>query len=244
MKENEKKIDKVKLYSLEEAVKILKQSARVKFDETVEIAVRLGIDPKQTDQTVRGTVSLPHGTGKTKKVVVIAKGEKVKEAETAGADFFGSEDMIEKISKGWLDFDSIVATPDIMKDVAKLGKLLGPRGLMPNPKTGTVTFEIAKTVKEIKAGRVEFKNDPQGIIHCVVGKLSFDENKLVENIKAIISQIVSLKPASSKGQYIKSIAISSTMGPGIKIKEAESGLCSPRLVADPLGSGIGGERSE
>ena len=221
MKENEKKIDKEKLYSIEEAVKILKQSARIKFDETVEIAVRLGIDPKQTDQTVRGTVSLPYGTGKTKKVVVIAKGEKVKEAETAGADFFGSEDMIEKISKGWMDFDAIVATPDIMKDLAKLGKLLGPRGLMPNPKTGTVTFDIAKTVKEIKAGRVEFKNDPQGIVHSAVGKLSFDENKLVENVKAIISQIISLKPASSKGQYIKSTAISSTMGPGIKVKIEE-----------------------
>ena len=221
MKENEKKIDKSKLYSLEDAVKILKQSAKTKFDETVEIAVRLGIDPKQTDQTVRGTVSLPHGTGKTKKVVVIAKGEKVKEAETAGADFFGSEDMIEKISKGWLDFDVIVATPDIMKDLAKLGKLLGPRGLMPNPKTGTVTFDIAKTVKEIKAGRVEFKNDTQGIVHSAVGKLSFDENKLVENVKAIISQVISLKPASSKGQYIKSTAISSTMGPGIKVKIEE-----------------------
>ncbi len=221
MKENEKKIDKAKLYSISEAVKILKQSAKTKFDETVEIAVRLGIDPKQTDQTVRGTVSLPHGTGKTKKIVVIAKGEKVKEAETSGADFSGSEDMIEKISKGWMDFDAIVATPDIMKDLAKLGKILGPRGLMPNPKTGTVTFDIAKTVKEIKAGRVEFKNDPQGIVHCTVGKLSFDENKLVENAKAIISTVISLKPASSKGQYIKSTAISSTMGPGIKVKIEE-----------------------
>ncbi|MFH0948724.1 MAG: 50S ribosomal protein L1 [Elusimicrobiota bacterium] len=223
-KENEKKIDSVRQgeYSLSEAVKVLKQSVKVKFDETVEIAVRLGIDPKQTDQTVRGTVSLPHGLGKTKKVVVIAKGEKIKEAEMAGADFFGSEDMIEKISKGWLDFDAIVATPDIMKDLAKLGKLLGPRGLMPNPKTGTVTFDIAKTVKEIKTGRVEFKNDSQGIVHSAIGKLSFDENKLVENAQSVISQIRLLKPASSKGQYIKTIAISSTMGPGIKVKtEAE-----------------------
>ncbi|MEW6557370.1 MAG: 50S ribosomal protein L1 [Elusimicrobiota bacterium] len=217
-KENEQKFDKTKLYSLEEAVKILKQSASAKFDETVEIAVRLGIDPKQTDQAVRGTVLLPHGLGKTKKVVVIAKGEKLKEAETAGADFVGCEDIIDKISKGWLEFDAVVATPDTMKDLSKVGKILGPRGLMPNPKTGTVTFDIAKTVKEIKAGRVEFKNDPEGIVHSVVGKLSFDENKLVENAKAIISQILILKPASAKGQYINSIAVSSTMGPGIKVK--------------------------
>ncbi|MDD5687191.1 MAG: 50S ribosomal protein L1 [Elusimicrobia bacterium] len=217
MKESEKLVDRAKLYSLAEAVKILRQFAKPKFDETVEIAVRLGIDAKQTDQTVRGTVSLPHGTGKTKKVVVIAKGEKVKEAETAGADFFGSEDMIEKISKGWMDFDAIVATPDIMKELSKLGKILGPRGLMPNPKIGTVTFDIAKTVKEIKAGRVEFKNDVQGIVHSVVGKLSFDENKIVENARAVISTVIALKPATSKGQYIKSIAISSTMGPGIKV---------------------------
>jgi len=180
MIESEKLIDKTKLYSLEEAVKILKQTKKAKFDETVEISIRLGIDPKQTDQTVRGAVSLPHGIGKTKRVVVIAKGEKIKEAESAGADFFGSEDIMEKISKGWLDFDAIIATPDAMKDLAKLGKILGPRGLMPNPKTGTVTFDIAKTVKEIKAGRVEFKNDTQGIVHTILGKISFDENKLIE----------------------------------------------------------------
>jgi len=217
MIESEKLIDKTKLYSLEEAVKILKQTKKAKFDETVEISIRLGIDPKQTDQTVRGAVSLPHGIGKTKRVVVIAKGEKIKEAESAGADFFGSEDIMEKISKGWLDFDAIIATPDAMKDLAKLGKILGPRGLMPNPKTGTVTFDIAKTVKEIKAGRVEFKNDTQGIIHTILGKISFDENKLIENAKTVITAIASLKPSSSKGQYIKTIAISSTMGPGIRI---------------------------
>ncbi|OGS46922.1 MAG: 50S ribosomal protein L1 [Elusimicrobia bacterium RIFOXYD2_FULL_34_15] len=215
--ENAKIIDKTKLYTLEEAVKILKQTKKSKFDETVEIAIRLGIDPKQTDQTVRGAVSLPHGIGKSKRVVVVAKGEKIKEAEDSGADFFGSEDIMEKISKGWLDFDAIVATPDAMKDLAKLGKILGPRGLMPNPKTGTVTFDIAKTVKEIKAGRAEFKNDPQGIVHTIVGRISFDDNKLTENAKTVISTIVSLKPASSKGQYIKTIVISSTMGPGIKI---------------------------
>src|SRR3989339_360528 len=217
MIESEKLIDKTKLYTLEEAVKILKQTKKSKFDETVEIAIRLGIDPKQTDQTVRGAVSLPHGIGKSKRVVVVAKGEKIKEAEDSGADFFGSEDIMEKISKGWLDFDAIVSTPDAMKDLAKLGKILGPRGLMPNPKTGTVTFDIAKTVKEIKAGRAEFKNDPQGIVHTIVGRISFDDNKLTENAKTVISTIVSLKPASSKGQYIKTIVISSTMGPGIKI---------------------------
>src|SRR3989339_146557 len=217
MIESEKLIDKTKLYSLEEAVKILKQTKKAKFDETVEISIRLGIDPKQTDQTVRGAVSLPHGIGKTKRVVVIAKGEKIKEAESAGADFFGSEDIMEKISKGWLDFNAIIATPDAMKDLAKLGKILGPRGLMPNPKTGTVTFDIAKTVKEIKAGRVEFKNDTQGIVHTILGKISFDENKLIENAKTVITAIASLKPSSSKGQYIKTIAISSTMGPGIRI---------------------------
>ncbi|MFH1541244.1 MAG: 50S ribosomal protein L1 [Elusimicrobiota bacterium] len=218
--ENKKKVDKARMgeYSLSEAVKVLKQSTKAKFDETVEIAIRLGIDPKQTDQTVRGTVVLPYGTGKTKKVVVVAKGEKLKEAEMSGADFFGSEDMIEKISKGWLGFDCIIATPDIMKDLSKLGKLLGPRGLMPNPKTGTVTFDIAKAIKEIKGGRVEFKNDQQGIVHSVIGKLSFDEDKLANNAKSVISQIISLKPASSKGQYIKSIAVSSTMGSGIRIK--------------------------
>jgi len=180
--------------------------------------VLLGIDAKQSDQNVRGTVSLPHGTGKTKKVVVIARGEKVKEAETAGADFVGCEDLIDKISKGWLDFDIVAATPDVMKDLAKLGKVLGPRGLMPNPKSGTVTFEIAKTVKEIKAGRLEFKNDPQGIVHSGIGKISFDEAKLAENAKAYIAAIKTYKPATSKGQFIQSVFLSSTMGPGIKIK--------------------------
>lgn len=222
---NEKLVDKTRQgeYTLEEAMKCLKQAVKPKFDETVEIAIRLGIDPKQTDQTVRGAVSLPHGIGKTKKVAVIAKGEKLKEAEDAGADFVGSEDLLEKISKGWLGFDAIIATPDCMKDLAKLGKILGPRGLMPNPKTGTVTMDIAKMVKEVKAGRVEFKNDPQGIVHAVIGKISFEENKLTENAKKIISVVTSMKPASSKGQFIKSIAVSSTMGPGIKVKEAESG---------------------
>ncbi|OQA92809.1 MAG: 50S ribosomal protein L1 [Elusimicrobia bacterium ADurb.Bin231] len=217
-KEFDKAVDKNKSYSIDEAVKILKQAVKPKFDETVEISVRLGIDAKQSDQNVRGTVSLPHGTGKTKKVVVIARGEKVKEAETAGADFVGCEDLIDKISKGWLDFDIVAATPDVMKDLAKLGKVLGPRGLMPNPKSGTVTFEIAKTVKEIKAGRLEFKNDPQGIVHSGIGKISFDEAKLAENAKAYIAAIKTYKPATSKGQFIQSVFLSSTMGPGIKIK--------------------------
>lgn len=217
-KEFDKAVDKNKSYSIDEAVKILKQAIKPKFDETVEISVRLGIDAKQSDQNVRGTVSLPHGTGKTKKVVVIARGEKVKEAETAGADFVGCEDLIDKISKGWLDFDIVAATPDVMKDLAKLGKVLGPRGLMPNPKSGTVTFDIAKTVKEIKAGRLEFKNDPQGIVHSGIGKISFDEAKLAENAKAYIAAIKTYKPATSKGQFVQSVFLSSTMGPGIKIK--------------------------
>ena len=222
-KEFEKLVDKKKLYTLEEAVKTLKQAVKPKFDETVEIAVRLGIDAKQTDQTVRGTIPLPHGTGKTKKVVVIAQGDKVKEAEAAGADAVGYQDIVEKITKGWLDFDAVVATPDVMKDIAKLGKVLGPRGLMPNPKTGTVTFDIAKAVKEIKGGRVEYKNDPQGIIHVGIGKLSFSEDKIIANAQAILAAIVAAKPAVAKGQYIKSVAITSTMGPGIKVKAEAAG---------------------
>jgi large subunit ribosomal protein L1 len=217
-KEFEKLIDKEKVYTLEEAVKLLKQAVKPKFDETVELSMRLGIDPKQSDQIVRSSIALPHGTGKTKRVVVIARGEKLKEAETAGADFAGTEDIVDKITKGWLDFDAVVATPDVMKDIAKLGKVLGPRGLMPNPKSGTVTFDVAKTVKEIKGGRVEFKNDPQGIVHCGIGKISFTEDKLVANANALIAAVTSAKPATSKGQYIKSISISSTMGPGIKVK--------------------------
>ncbi|MFQ5583934.1 MAG: 50S ribosomal protein L1 [Calditrichia bacterium] len=206
-----------KEYSLSEGVKLLKKTANAKFDETVEMAVRLGVDPRHADQVVRGTVSLPHGLGKEVRVLVIAKGEKANEALEAGADYAGYQEYLEKIQGGWLDFDVIVATPDVMKDLGKLGRVLGPRGLMPNPKSGTVTMDIANTVKEIKAGKIDFRVDKYGIIHTGVGKASFDEEKLSENIKTLIQTIIRLKPASAKGTYLKSISLSSTMGPGIKI---------------------------
>lgn len=212
-------VDKSKLYMLPEAAELLKKVAKAKFDESVELHIRLGIDPKQSDQIVRGTVSLPHGIGKDRKVAVIAKGEKQKEAKDAGADLVGGDDLIEEISKGMLDFDILVATPDIMKDLSKVAKILGPKGLMPNPKSGTVTFEIGATVKELKKGRVEYKNDGYGIIHCAVGKVSFDTNKLVDNIKVLFEAVSKAKPSSSKGQYIKSVSISSTMGPGIYVDQ-------------------------
>jgi large subunit ribosomal protein L1 len=217
LNEVSKLVDSSKLYSIKEAASLIKQTAKAKFDESVEVHVRLGIDPKKSDQIVRGTVSLPNGIGKTRKVVVIAKGEKQAEAEKAGADESGSVDIIEKISKGWLDFDVLVATPDCMKDLSKVAKILGPKGLMPNPKSGTVTFEVGQTVTELKKGRVEYKNDSFGIIHCAVGKVSFDEAKIAENIKALLEAIQKAKPSVSKGQYIKSISVSSTMGPGIYI---------------------------
>lgn len=215
--ESSKLVDKSKQYELSEAVTLVKQTAKAKFDETIELHIRLSIDPKKTDQNVRGTVTLPAGIGKSRKVAVIAKGDKVKEAETAGADFVGGDDMIEKIAKGWLDFDVLVCTPDVMKDASKLGKTLGPKGLMPNPKSGTVTFDIERTIKELKLGRVEYKNDSYGIIHCPVGKASFEAGKLVENTKVLMEAVIKAKPASSKGQYLKSISLSSTMGPGIKL---------------------------
>jgi large subunit ribosomal protein L1 len=217
LNETAKLVDKMKLYPLDEAVALAKQTAKAKFDETVEIHIRLSIDPKQSDQIVRGTVTLPNGIGKSRKVAVIAKGEKLKEAEANGADAAGAEDLIEKISKGWLDFDVLVATPDTMKDLSKLGKVLGPKGLMPNPKAGTVTFEVGKTIKELKLGRVEYKNDSYGIIHCSVGKASFAPEKLAENIKTLAEAVLRAKPSSAKGQYIKSISLSTTMGPGIKL---------------------------
>ncbi|HBU69467.1 MAG TPA: 50S ribosomal protein L1 [Elusimicrobia bacterium] len=215
--ETSKLVDKNKLYSLDEAINLVKQTAKAKFDETVEIHIRLGVDPKQSDQSVRGTVTLPNGIGKTRKVVVIARGEKQKEAQASGADEFGAEDLIEKISKGWIDFDVLVATPDTMKDLSKLGKVLGPKGLMPNPKSGTVTFDIAQAVKELKLGRVEYKNDSYGIIHCPVGKASFAQDKLLANTKTLLEAVIKAKPSTTKGQYLKSISISSTMGPGIKL---------------------------
>ena len=217
LNEVSKLVDSSKLYSIKEAASLIKQTAKAKFDESVEVHVRLGIDPKKSDQIVRGTVSLPNGIGKTRKVVVIAKGEKQAEAQKAGADESGSTDIIEKISKGWLDFDVLVATPDCMKDLSKVAKILGPKGLMPNPKSGTVTFEVGQTVTELKKGRVEYKNDSFGIIHCAVGKASFEESKIAENIKALLEAIQKAKPSVSKGQYIKSISVSSTMGPGIYI---------------------------
>jgi large subunit ribosomal protein L1 len=210
-------IDLNKDYPLDEALAIVKESVYTKFDETVDLAINLGVDPRKSDQMVRGTVVLPHGTGKTVKVLVFAKGEKEKEAKEAGADFVGAEDLVEKIQKGWLEFDSAVATPDIMGLVGKLGKLLGPRGLMPNPKLGTVTFDVGKAVKEIKAGKVEYRTEKAGIVHVPVGKSSFDKEKLVDNATAVIKSIAKAKPSSSKGKYIKKITISSTMGPGLKL---------------------------
>ncbi|MBP7796898.1 MAG: 50S ribosomal protein L1 [Elusimicrobiales bacterium] len=220
--ENVKKsMDLDKRYSVEDAVKLIKEKANAKFDETVELHIKLGIDPKKADQNVRGTIPLPHGTGKKIRVAVIAKGEKVNEAKEAGADLVGSTEIIDEISKGKIDFDVLVVTPDIMKDIAKLGKILGPKGLMPNPKSGTVTFSIGPAVKEIKAGRIEFKNDAYGIIHTGCGKKSFSDTDLVENIKAIIDSVIKAKPSTSKGKYIQSIYLSSTMGPGIPVKFEE-----------------------
>jgi large subunit ribosomal protein L1 len=198
-------------------VRLAKDTARAKFDETVEMAVRLGVDPRQADQNVRGTVSLPHGMGKTVRVLAFAKGEKEKEAQEAGADFVGADDLIKKITEGWLDFDKTVATPDMMATVGRIGKILGPRGLMPNPKTGTVTLDIGKAVKEIKAGKLEFRVDKAGIVHVPVGKASFRPEQLSDNAKAVLMSILRAKPASAKGNYVRGVTVSTTMGPGIKI---------------------------
>jgi len=211
------KVEKGKEYSLENAIQKVKELAYVKFDETVDIVFNLGVDPRKSDQMVRGTVVLPHGTGKTLRVLVFAKGEKELEAKQAGADFVGADDLVEKINKGWLDFDKVVATPDIMGVVGKLGKVLGPRGLMPNPKLGTVTFDVAKAVKEIKAGKVEYKTEKAGVVHVPIGKVSFDAKKLLDNAKAIIDSVTKAKPSTSKGRYLRGISVSSTMGPGLRV---------------------------
>jgi large subunit ribosomal protein L1 len=207
-------------YALQEAVAAVAKSAFAKFDETVEVAMRLGVDPKHADQMVRGTVILPHGLGgKAKRVLVITSGEKLKEAQDAGADFVGGDDMVAKIqSENWLDYDAVVASPDMMKSVGKLGKVLGPRGLMPNPKTGTVTFDVGKAVKEIKAGKVEYRVDKTGIVHAPVGKVSFGPERLFDNARALIDSVLKAKPAAAKGRYVKSIALSSTMGPGVRVE--------------------------
>lgn len=205
---------------LEEAIRLLKETRFANFDESVEVALRLGVNPRHSDQMVRGTVVLPHGTGKTKRVCVIASGEKIKEAEEAGADFVGGDDIIEKISKGWVDFDAVVATPDMMRGVGKLGRILGPRGLMPNPKTGTVTFEVKKAINEIKSGRIEFRVDKTGIVHAAVGKISFPEEKLAENIKTFVGAVQQAKPAAAKGKYIRSIYLSTTMSPSVPVAES------------------------
>jgi large subunit ribosomal protein L1 len=211
------KVDRNRRYELEEGVKLLLETACAKFDEGVDLAIRLGVDPKKSDQMVRGTVVLPHGTGRKVRVLVFAKGQKEKEALDAGADIVGGEDLIEKISKGWLEFDKAIATPDMMGLVSKLGKILGPRGLMPNPKVGTVTFDLERAIKEIKAGKVEFKVEKAGVVHVPVGKVSFGFNQLLGNIKTLLEVILRTKPPTSKGIYLRSIALSTTMGPGIKI---------------------------
>jgi large subunit ribosomal protein L1 len=211
------KVESGKRYNLQAGVELMISTARAKFDETVDAAVRLGVNPAHADQMVRGSVVLPNGLGKSVRVLVFAKGEKEKEALDAGADFVGADDIIEKVKSGWLDFDRVVATPDMMGSVGKLGKILGPRGLMPNPKVGTVTFDVAKAVQELKAGKVEFRVEKAGIVHSPVGKISFGTDKLKENILALLDAIIKLKPASSKGAYLKSISLSSTMGPGVKV---------------------------
>ena len=213
-----KAYDKNKVYEVEEGMDAVLATAKAKFDETVEFHVRLGVDPKQADQQVRGVIVLPHGTGKTVKVLVIAKGEKADEAAAAGADYVGAEDMVQKIQKeNWFDFDSVITTPDMMGVVGRIGKVLGPKGLMPNPKSGTVTPDVAKAVKDIKAGKVEYRLDKTAVIHCIIGKKSFGKEKLLENYRALLDAIVKAKPAAAKGVYIKSIALATTMGPGVKI---------------------------
>jgi len=217
-----RKLVEARVYHLAEAAELLRKAHFVKFDETVELVINLGVDPKQSDQMVRGTVVLPHGLGKSKRVLVIASGEKVREAQEAGADFVGGDDMVQKVSEGWTDYEAVIATPDMMRSAGKLGKVLGPRGLMPNPKTGTVTFEVARAVQEIKAGKVEFRLDKTGIIHSPIGKISFPAKNLAENAQALLNAVVKAKPAAAKGKYVKKITLTSTMGPGVAIDHTEA----------------------
>lgn len=221
-----KNVDTKKEYTIEEAIKVLKDNSKVKFTESLDCAVRLGVDPRHADQMVRGTVSLPHGTGKQVRVLVIAKGSLAEEALKAGAEYAGFEEYLEKIKNGWADVDVIIATPDTMGEVGKLGRVLGPKGLMPNPKSGTVTQDVAKAVKEVKAGKIEFRVEKAGIVHASLGKLNFTVEQLAENVRTFLQTIVKLKPASAKGQYIKSIYLSSTMGPGLKITKDEAALAT------------------
>jgi large subunit ribosomal protein L1 len=214
--------DSLKVYRISEAIDILKKCPLVKFDQSVDISLRLGVDPRRSDQSVRGTVSLPNGTGKSIKILVFARGDKVKEALAAGADYAGNDDLLEKVNGGWTDFDAVVATPEMMRDVGKLGKVLGPRGLMPTPKAGTVTTDIAKALKELKAGKIEFKLDRNGVVNSMVGKLSFASDKLTENLLAFLQAVQRAKPASAKGHYMKSAVLSTTMGPGLKIDLRET----------------------
>ncbi|HLL08967.1 MAG TPA: 50S ribosomal protein L1 [Nocardioidaceae bacterium] len=215
-------VDKDTVYSPLEAVRLVKQTAKTKFDPTVDVAMRLGVDPRKADQMVRGTVNLPHGTGKTARVLVFAAGDKAEEARAAGADYVGSDDMLEKVSGGWLDFDAVVATPDMMGKVGRLGRVLGPRGLMPNPKTGTVTTNVAKAVSDIKGGKIEFRVDRHANLHFVLGKASFSESQLAENYAAALDEVLRLKPAGSKGRYLRKVTLSTTMGPGIPVDPART----------------------
>ncbi|MCL6466683.1 MAG: 50S ribosomal protein L1 [candidate division WOR-3 bacterium] len=215
------KVDRNRLYSLDEAVRLVKENANAKFDESVEVSVKLGIDPKKQDQMVSGTVSLPHGTGKKVRVLAFVKGDKVDEAQAAGADYVGFEDLVEKISSGWTDFDVAVATPDTMAGVGRLGKILGPKGLMPSPKSQTVTFDIGAAIKALKAGRISYRTDKTGNVHAAVGKVSFDEKKLIENIRSFMAELIRSKPASAKGQFIRKVVLSSTMGVGVRVDPKE-----------------------
>lgn len=214
------KVDRSTAHSMEEAIAKVLEAATAKFDESIELSVRLGVDPRKADQMVRGTVSLPHGTGKTVRVLVLTKGEKEKEAQEAGADYVGGDDLVAKIQGGWLDFDAVIATPDIMSQVGKLGRILGPRGLMPNPKVGTVTFDVGRAVKDIKAGKIDFRVDKYGIVHAAIGKKSFKPGQLADNVRVFMDAINRLRPSTTKGVYLKSISLSSTMGPGIRIDKS------------------------